>query len=73
MVQITPPKSEFLEIHTHVEIVKAAESEICRLSKHSGNHKIELHLPKKPTHQKCPLIKGALLKAWPSSHCPNRI
>lgn len=73
MVQITPSESAFLEIHTHVEIVKAAESEISRLSKPSGNHKTELHLLKKPTYQKCTLIKWALWKAWPSFRCPNRI
>lgn len=71
MVQITPPESEFLEIHTHVEVVKAAESKISRLSKPLGNHKTELHLPKKPTHQKCTLLKSALFKA-DLLHCPNK-
>lgn len=73
MAQITPPESEVFEIHTHVEIVKTAGSKISRLSKPSGNHKTELHLLKKPAHQKWILIKWALWKAWPSFCCPNRI
>lgn len=65
-------ESEFVEIHTRVEVVKAAGSKISRLSKPSGNHKTELHLLKKPTHQKCTLIKWTLFKAG-LSHCQIRI